>query len=103
MKNGSETAAQYVARLGHKELAAFIDPWPPAYRSGEVIDAAGKGTVAQLEECLRQGAIVDEQDARGYTPLLCAACYGRKAAAEFLIARKANVNHTCKEGQFALF
>lgn len=64
---------------------------------GDILAAARKGDVKQLEQCLNLGANIDEEDKKGYTPLFTAASRGHKAAVDFLIARKANVNHTTSD------
>lgn len=73
------------------------------YKEGDIIAAATKGDVTQLEQCLGFGANIEEQDRYGRTALLAAVYYGHKAAAEFLIGRKANLNHTNKVGAFPLY
>lgn len=66
--------------------------------------AAAKGDVKQLEQCLQQGTNVDKLDEYifGSTPLMRASAGGHREAVAFLIARKANVNHTDAAGEFAL-
>lgn len=70
---------------------------------GSIIEAAKHGDVKQIEQCLSAGAFVDEQSSEGYTALMQAAGNGHKAAVEFLIARKANVNLKNKLGSFPLY
>lgn len=74
------------------------------YQQGDIIRAAVLGDVKDLEQCINLGANVDEQDIlNGDTALMLAATKGHKAAVEFLISRKANVNKINKYGQFSLY
>lgn len=73
-----------------------------ASKHGDIVTAAQKGDVKQLQQCISLGATVDEPDSDGNTPLMIAAWKGCKAAVEFLIAHGANVNHTSRFGDFAL-
>lgn len=47
----------------------------------------------KLEDCIKNGANVDERDSNGWTALLHAEWEKHKSAVEFLIAHKANVNY----------
>lgn len=69
----------------------------------QFIDAAQYGDVRELVECFMRGANIEEQDSNGTTALLSAAQNRRQQAVCWLIDRNANVNHTNKLGQFALY
>jgi ankyrin repeat protein len=57
-----------------------------------LIDAAGRGDLAQVEQLLAQGADVEASTAAGVTPLIAAAYRNHLAVAERLIAAGADVN-----------
>jgi ankyrin repeat protein len=57
-----------------------------------LIDAAGRGDLAQVEALLAQGVRVDAADGRGRTALIAAAYANQVAVAERLIAAGADVN-----------
>lgn len=93
------------------ELWGQVRVWPVVFLCsltriamlGQMFSAAERDDVKQLEQCINSGAKVDEQDSDGQTTLIRAAARRRKAAVDFLIAHKANVNHADRFGRFALY
>lgn len=81
------------------------------YNSGDIIKAAQNGDVKLMKQCMNLGADVNEEDRNnGFTPLIYVAdpeCTPAKAVAkaaiEFLISHKANVNHKSTYGLCALY
>lgn len=70
----------------------------------DIVEAAEKGDVKQLEACFDRGEDLDEPNCNEYTALIKAAENGHTAAVEFLIAHKANVNYSTRDtGYSALF
>lgn len=113
-----QTASERAVERRYKDVAAFIDAWGQvrallsftltclcacvqAYKQGDIISAAKKGDVKQLEQCLQNGASIEEKGEYG-TPLIYAAAYGHNAAVVFLLGKKADIHYTHTPGGFAL-
>jgi ankyrin repeat protein len=96
-----------------------LTPWHLAVRNGsrEVVDlfiakgaraddlrtAAALGELGKMREFLAQGAVVNEQDSRGFTPLHAAALFGEVAVAELLLDAGARPNAKARDGQAPLY
>lgn len=74
------------------------------YKPGDIHKAACKGDIKQLEQCLKNGADVNElEHVHERTPLILAVQHVHKDCVVFLISRKANVNYIDKHNEvFAL-
>jgi uncharacterized protein len=72
--------------------AAIAQVAEPESREQALIAAAERGAVEEVERLLRDGAPVDERDARGRTALLVATIHNRVEVARLLIAAGADVN-----------
>ena len=70
---------------------------------GAIGEAAGAGCVAEIDDCMRAGADVNEVYGRfAVPPLTCAVTHAHPAAAQALIAHKANINLKDNTGDTAL-
>lgn len=67
-------------------VAAQSSPTAP------LVDAAGRGDLAQVRRLLEAGAAIEQRDARGRTPVLAATAGKHLEVVRALIARGANVN-----------
>lgn len=87
----------------HVDVSTYASTENPLQAAGGINDAAFLGDVNQLARCLSSGDSIDTRDADGWSPLFWAASRGHKAAVEFLIASKANVNLRTNTTAFALY
>lgn len=67
-----------------------------------LIQASAKGDPAEIQKLVKQGANVNEADAKGITPLMYAAMSGKTEAVEALLSLGANLNAQDKYGYSAL-
>jgi len=66
--------------------AAAVPPLPPAERLQELLfDAARLGREDMIPALLQAGAVIEGQDARGYTALVLASYHGQEVATETLL------------------
>jgi len=61
-------------------------------RNAPLVDAAGRGDLAQVQRLIAQGAPIEQRDAAGRTPVLAATAGNHLAVVQALIARGADVN-----------
>lgn len=71
------------------------------YTRGQLVQAACRGDVKQIEQCLSRHADVDEMEI-GRTALMHAVYENKTAAVKLLLERKANVHYRTKAGVFLL-
>ncbi len=57
-----------------------------------LIDAAGAGDIAKVQNLLQQGADVNEKNKNGFSPLILACLFGKSDVAKVLLDKGANVN-----------
>ncbi|XP_055948016.1 G patch domain and ankyrin repeat-containing protein 1 homolog [Argiope bruennichi] len=59
---------------------------------------AQQGNITGLKQCIENGLSINQQDAYGWTPLMCAACEGHFSVVEYLLKAGANPDIRCKYG-----
>src|SRR5436190_8160080 len=95
MKNGLFTLLATTAVLTFSAPRSSAAP-PDTY------SAIRTGTIASVEQLLKNGVSLDDRDANGDTLLMRATLYGTPEVVKFLIDQGANVNATNKAGATAL-
>lgn len=73
-------------------LGATMMHTPHAQGAAALVEAAGRGDLAQVRRLLDAGAPVEQRDARGRTAVLAATDSAHLAVVQLLIARGADVN-----------
>jgi hypothetical protein len=99
------SAAPAQAREEPKEQAPrtrLVPGSPAAAMAIALHEAARTGRITQLDSLLRQGALINEPDAAGRTPLTPAVIHGQTAAVQRLLAAGANTTRVDLEGLTAL-
>ncbi|GBO33742.1 hypothetical protein AVEN_156138-1, partial [Araneus ventricosus] len=67
-------------------------------KSDSIFLYAQQGDIRRLKQCVESGLSVNQQDAYGWTPVMCAACEGHFSAVEYLLKVGANLDIKCKYG-----
>ncbi len=81
----------------------FAVAWSSVALGGEIHDAVRDGDLVKVKALLKNSPyLVSSKDENGATPLHIAARYGQKAAAELLLANKADVNARTFKGVMPL-
>jgi len=95
-QEAQESRAQQAPR------ARLLPGSPAAAMAMALHEAARTGRITQLDSLLRQGALINEPDAAGRTPLALAVIHGQTAAVQRLLAAGANTAWVDREGLTAL-
>ncbi|GFT47810.1 g patch domain and ankyrin repeat-containing protein 1 [Trichonephila clavipes] len=67
-------------------------------KSNSIFLYAQQGNVVGIQQCIENGCSINQQDAYGWTPIMCASCEGHYSTVEYLIKLGANLNIKCKHG-----
>ncbi|GIY93589.1 g patch domain and ankyrin repeat-containing protein 1 homolog [Caerostris extrusa] len=73
------------------KLIPFVSP------SEEKIEES-RGNIEEIKKYVEYGGSIDQQDAHGWTPIMCAACEGHISIVEYLFKLGADLNIRCKYG-----
>ncbi|GFQ75084.1 ANK_REP_REGION domain-containing protein [Trichonephila clavata] len=67
-------------------------------KSNSIFLYAQQGNVVGIQQCIENGCSINQQDAYGWTPIMCASCEGHYSTVEYLIKLGADLNVKCKHG-----
>jgi hypothetical protein len=90
---------QYAAMSGDKKLVAILASAPASTKAGKALPglllcgAATTGDLAEVKRLVERDSVdVNVKDAKGETPLICAAMNGRAKVVRYLLDKGADVN-----------
>lgn len=73
------------------------------YKKGDIFLAFKHFYLSQVDECLSNGADVNEEDSNKWTLLMLAISRPDVLLVDLVVNRKADVNHTSADGKFPLY
>lgn len=85
-----------------KSKKAISVPTGVKLSSDSIFRFAQEGNIEQIKKCVAAGYSVDQQDAYGWTPLMCATCEGHSEIVAYLLKQGADPDIKCKSGMTPL-
>lgn len=101
----SAPSSQVLRKQKHSALKSKKAPSVPngvKLSSDSIFRFAQEGNIDQIKKCVAAGYSVDQQDAYGWTPLMCATCEGHSEIVSYLLKQSANPDIKCKSGMTPL-
>lgn len=84
------------------ESGTEINAYDPTFKATALHNAASQGHLHIVEWIISKGGNVEQQDAKGQTPLIWAAYFGKTKVIKALLKAGANPNHLPTKGSTAL-